>query len=97
MDMNLANSVDFIFELNQLKREPHRGITLAGVSSPASVAEHVMHTAQIGLILAEMERVDPAKVMMMCLLHDNAKTRIGDHHKVAARYVDKKEGEIKAP
>ena len=94
--MNEKNVVNFIFELNQLKRQRHNGFQAAGVITPDSVAEHVCRAAQIGYILAVMEGADPEKVACMLLIHDNAEVRIGDQNKIAARYFSVKEAEVKA-
>jgi putative hydrolase of HD superfamily len=95
--MNVKNIVNFIFELNQLKRLKHNGFKLCGVKDPDSIAEHVMRAAQIGYILAVMERVkNPEKIAAMVLIHDNGEIRIGDHHKVSARYFDTKAAEHQA-
>jgi len=91
------NVANFIFELNQLKRIKHNGFKLCGVKDPDSVAEHVMRAAQIGYILAVMEGIkNPEKVAAMLLVHDNGEIRIGDHHKVAARYFNAEEAEHQA-
>lgn len=95
--MNLKNIVNFIFEVNQLKRQRHSGFQLAGVKDPDSIAEHVMRAAQIGYILAVMEGdANPEKVASMILIHDNGEARVGDQHKVAARYFDAKKTEHQA-
>lgn len=95
--MNTKNIVNFIFEINQLKRQRHSGFQLAGVKEPDSVAEHVMRAAQIGYILAVMEGdANPEKVAAMIMIHDNGEARIGDQHKVAARYFNTAEAEKKA-
>lgn len=96
----LEKTVNLIFEMNQLKRESHRGFTLAGVREPDTIAEHSLRAAQIGYILAcvENERageeaVDAEKVASMLIIHDNHEARVGDQHKVGARYMDIKEAE----
>jgi putative hydrolase of HD superfamily len=95
--MDIKKVVNFIFELNQLKRQPHIGFQLAGVENPDSVAEHAFRAAQIGYVLAVMEGdVDAEKVVTMLVIHDNGEARVGDQHKLAARYVTKKEGEAQA-
>ena len=95
--MNLKNTVNFIFEVNQLKRQRHSGFQLAGVKEPDSIAEHVMRAAQIGYILAVMEGdANPEKVASMIMIHDNGEARVGDQHKVAARYFNTKEAEGRA-
>lgn len=95
--MNAKNIVNFIFELGQLKLVKHVGFNLAGVREPDSVAEHVMRAAQIGYILAVMEGdANPEKVVAMIMIHDNGEARIGDQHKVAARYFNTAAAEQKA-
>lgn len=99
----MRRTADFIFELSQLKRECHRGFTLSGIKAPDTIAEHALRAAQIGYILAEMENacagreaVSAERVAAMLLIHDNAETRVGDQHKVGARYADAKEAERSA-
>jgi putative hydrolases of HD superfamily len=91
--MDIKKVVNFIFELNMLKRESHSGWKLAGVAHPDSVAEHTLRAAQIGYILAIMEGADPEKVAAMIMIHDNPETRIGDQHKVSAKYINTSETE----
>ncbi|NMB48670.1 HD domain-containing protein [Candidatus Kuenenbacteria bacterium] len=94
---NLKNTVNFIFELNQLKRQKSSGFTLVGVNEPNSVASHVWRAAQIAYILAIMENnPSPEKVATMVLIHDNGEARIGDQHKVASRYFNNSEAEAAA-
>lgn len=88
--------VDFIFEINNMKRLKHSGTRYAGVSEPDSIAEHVFRVAQIGYILAGLEGVDRLKVLEICLFHDNGEVRVGDHTLIAQRYFDRNEGEEKA-
>jgi putative hydrolase of HD superfamily len=79
----------FIFELGQLRRVKHEGIRLAGVDHPPSVAEHTLRAAQIGFVLAKMERYgDPHEVCTILLFHDLAETRTGDVHRLGRRYVE---------
>lgn len=99
----LQKITNFIFEINQLKREHHNGLSLTGVNRPDTIAEHSLRAAQIGFIIAEMENeragtgeVSAEKVAAMLIIHDNAEARVGDQHKVSARYFDVKEAEKKA-
>jgi putative hydrolase of HD superfamily len=92
--MNIRKVVDFIFELNQLKRQRHSGFQLAGIKNPDTVAEHVLRAAQIGYILAVMEKnANPEKVASILIIHDNGEARIGDQNKVSARYFSNKDAE----
>lgn len=88
---------NFIFELGVLKKFRHCGVKFAGVNNPDSIAEHAFRTAQIGYLLAIKEKnKHPEKVAMMCLVHDNGEARIGDHHKIAQRYLETDDAEEKA-
>ena len=92
--MKIKNIVNFIFELNQLKRQRHSGFQLVGVKNSDTVAEHVMRAAQIGYILAVMEEdANPEKVVSIITIHDNGETRVGDQNKVAARYFSNSKAE----
>lgn len=86
---------DFFFELGMIKRQKHNGAAIAGVRNPDSLADHTARAAIIAYILAEMEGADSEKTAMMCLIHDLPEMRIGDHHKVSARYLNTKEAEEK--
>lgn len=89
--------VNFIFELGQLKRQVHAGWWKIGIKEPVTVAEHAFRAAQIGYIIAVMEGdANPEKVATMLIIHDNGETRIGDHDKVASRYIDKGDSEERA-
>lgn len=95
--MDTKKIVNFIFELNQLKKQKRSSWGLAGIDTPTSDADHILRATQIGYILAVMEKNNnPEKIVTMLLIHDNGETRIGDQNKVSARYIDKKEGERNA-
>jgi putative hydrolases of HD superfamily len=92
--MDIKNIANFIFEINQLAHKPHTGWQLVGVKEPNSVSDHIVRAAQIGYILASMEKCpNPEKVVFMTLIKNNGKTRVGDQDKVAAKYFFKKEAE----
>jgi putative hydrolase of HD superfamily len=85
--------VNYFFEINNLKRIKRSGSWIAGINNPDTIAEHAFRTAQIGYVLAELEKADSNRTLLMCLFHDNAEVRIGDHHKIMARYMDTKKAE----
>ena len=93
---NMKKIVNFFFEINTLKRIKRSGSWIAGIKDPDTIAEHAFRTAQIGYVLAELEKADSAQVTLMCLFHDNAEVRIGDHHKIMARYIDTEKAEKQA-
>ena len=92
----MENIAKFFFELGVLKNVKRSGWWLAGIKDPESVAEHSFRMTIIGRILAEMEGADINKVTTMCLFHDVAEARINDLHLVGARYIKKREAELKA-
>lgn len=84
----LKDVLYFIFELGQLKIVKRTGWWLKGIKDPETVAEHSLRTAQIGYILACLEKYkDPNEVATMGIFHDIAACRILDLHKVTERYV----------
>jgi len=86
----------FLSEIQILKRIKHIGFILAGVESPDSIAEHVAISAQIAYVLGKLEDADADKCALINLFHDNEEARIGDHHKVSARYLNTKDAEVVA-
>lgn len=92
----MNNIIKFLSEIQVLKRIRHEGVRLAGVEAPDSIAEHAALSAQIAFLLAKLEGANPEKCAIMNLFHDNEEARIGDHHKVSARYIDVKKAEREA-
>lgn len=82
-----AGAMAFIFETGVLKRAARTGWWFAGVTQPESIADHSFRTALIGMMLAAMEGADPARVSMLCVLHDTQETRITDIPHIAKRYL----------
>jgi putative hydrolase of HD superfamily len=78
----------FIFEQGVLKRMARTGWWHVGVKQPETVAEHAYRTAIIGLVLAAMEGADPARVALLCVLHDSQETRVGDIPHIGRHYLD---------
>ncbi|NOX71964.1 MAG: HD domain-containing protein [Candidatus Micrarchaeota archaeon] len=87
--MNAKDLINIIFEWGQLRRIKHEGWRLLGVDHPDSVAEHSLRAAQIGYVLAKMEKYEnPHEIVSMCVFHDMGECRLGDIHKIANRYVE---------
>ncbi|MGN9805796.1 HD domain-containing protein [Micromonospora sp. L32] len=86
-DHGAAGAMSFVFEAGVLKRAARTGWWFAGVKHPESIAEHSFRTGLIGMMLAAMEGADPARVSMLCLLHDTQETRITDIPHIAKRYL----------
>ena len=60
-----------------------------------NIATHSFRVTLVGWFLAKTEKVDPYKVVMMCLTHDMREVRSGDHNYIHKRYVKIFEEEIK--
>lgn len=86
-DHDAAGAMNFIFEAGVLKRAARTGWWFAGVKEPESIADHSFRTSLIGMMLAVMEGADPARVSMLCVLHDTQETRITDIPHIAKRYL----------
>lgn len=78
----------FFYEVGTLRKiaRAHRQTLLTDDLSD-SIASHSYRAAFIGWTLAKMEDADPYKVTLMCLLHDLAEARSGDHNWVHKKYV----------
>ncbi|MBT8224279.1 MAG: HD domain-containing protein [Dactylosporangium sp.] len=79
--------MSFISETGVLKQAKRTGWWFAGITDPESIAEHSFRTAIIGTVLAAMEGADPARVALLCVLHDTQETRITDIPHIGRRYL----------
>lgn len=80
-------AADFLFEVGMLKKTPRTGYQFLG-NGRESVAAHSFRAAVIGYILASVTpEADQARVVAMCLFHDLAEARTGDHNYVNKQYV----------
>ena len=68
---------DNLLEMLELKQLPRTGWVRSGVHNPESVASHSWGMAILALKLAP-KKLDLAKVLSMCLVHDLPEVRVGD-------------------
>jgi len=83
----------FFSEAGMLKRTKRTGYAVHGSGQADTVAEHSYRAMLMGYIIALQEGADTTKVLKMLLFHDLPETRLGDLHKIAAKYVDKDSAE----
>jgi putative hydrolases of HD superfamily len=84
----VKNVLKLVSELGHLQKICHEGWRFVGIQNPKSIASHSLRAAQIGYLLAKKEGFDnPHLVCSMVVFHDMGECRVGDIHKVAARYV----------
>lgn len=86
---------DFLYEIGTMRKilRMHRQTLLIDDSSD-NIATHSFRVIMIGWLLAQKEKADPYKVVMMCLLHDFGEIRSNDHNWIHKRYVKTFEEEI---
>ncbi len=89
------NLVKFAAETYMLKRNTREGWRIAA-APPDSLADHVAITAQLAYLIGELEGLNGEHCAAIALFHDNGECRIGDHHKIAKRYLSKADGEYAA-
>ena len=79
MDERLQQQLSFILEIDKAKNI-FRQTSLSGHGRKENDAEHSWHIAIMAYLLREYanEPVDPAKVMLMCLIHDIVEIDAGD-------------------
>ncbi|MCK4891670.1 MAG: HD domain-containing protein [Candidatus Pacebacteria bacterium] len=93
--MKNKNIINFIFEMKQLSRIKHEGWRMIGIDNPETVADHSLRSAQIGFILAKLEKYNnPYEVCSIVVFHDMAESRIGDIHRIANRYMKVEEEKV---
>lgn len=92
---SISKSVEFLFEVGTLRKiiRAHRQSLLTDDFSD-NIASHSFRVAWIGWILAKLEKVDPYKVLLMCLAHDTGETRSGDQNWIHKKYLKVFEDEI---
>lgn len=90
----LERIVNFLFEVGTARnilRTHHQVLR----NADDSVADHSFGVAVIGLVLAELEKVDKDKVFQMCFFHDFPEIRTGDPNFINSFYrADKEEKAI---
>lgn len=77
-DTNLQNLIKFLEITGILKQTERTGWVEVGVYQPESVADHTFRTAFLCMLYADMEALDPLKLVRMALIHDLPEAVIGD-------------------
>lgn len=91
----ISNITKFFYEMGTLRKiaRAHRQSLLTDDLSD-NIASHTFRVCIIGMMLAQLEKVDVSKVVLMCLLHDISETRSGDQNWVHKKYVKVFEDDI---
>jgi putative hydrolase of HD superfamily len=89
------NVANFLFEIGTLRKVPRaHAFTLLTSDITDNISSHKFRVSWIGWFLAQMEKADTGKVVMMCLLHDIPEARSNDQNWVHKKYVKVFENEI---
>ncbi len=87
----------FLYEVGTLRRLPRIHCqTLLENDLTDNIASHSFRVALTGWQLAKLEKADPYKTAILCLVHDLAEIRSNDHNWIHKRYVKVFEDEILA-
>jgi 5'-deoxynucleotidase YfbR-like HD superfamily hydrolase len=76
--MKEKDIIEFAKAVGRLKRTPRTGWKMRKVKNPESVADHVFRATLLGMLIADLEKLNTEKIMRMLLLHDIAETLTGD-------------------
>ena len=77
-DSNLHDIVKFLEIAGVLKHTQRTGWVDVGVYQPESVADHTFRTAVFCMLIADIQKLDPLKMLRMALIHDLPEAIIGD-------------------
>ena len=77
-ESSLQNIIKFLEITGMLKRTLRAGWVEVGVYQPESVADHTFRTSILCMLYADMEGLDPLKLLRMALIHDLPEAVIGD-------------------
>ena len=77
-DSSLQDIIKFLEITGVLKRTERTGWVDVGIYEPESVADHTFRTAVFCMLYADIEALDPLKLLRMALIHDLPEAVIGD-------------------
>lgn len=91
----IVDITKFFYEMGTLRKvvRSHRQTLLTDDLSD-NIASHTFRVCIIGMMLAQLEKADIPKVVLMCLLHDITESRSGDQNWVHKKYVKVFEDDI---
>lgn len=76
--MDSENLVALFHNIGRLKTIERSGWVRCGIPEPESVADHILRTAFMAMMLGDELGVDSKKLVQMVLLHDIAEAVVGD-------------------
>ncbi len=88
--MDNHNLMDLFHAIYKLKTTRRAGWLRCGIPSPESVADHVMRTTIIAMVIGDSLNLDTEKMLKIFLLHDLAEIVTGDIPPYDGDDIDKK-------
>lgn len=83
----MKSIANLLFEARMLKSTPRSGFAFLGAGRE-TVAEHSFMITMVAFVFTRMNpRLDAARLLAMCLLHDLPESRTGDLNYVQKKYV----------
>jgi putative hydrolase of HD superfamily len=74
----MKNKLDFLIEINKLKKTPRTGWVLRKVENPETIAEHIFRVAIVSWLLSMEKKINVEKVIKIALSHDLCEVYAGD-------------------
>lgn len=78
LETKLRDLIKFLEITGIMKQTERTGWVEVGVYQPESVADHTFRTTLLCMLYADIEALDPIKLMRMALIHDLPEAVIGD-------------------
>jgi putative hydrolase of HD superfamily len=76
--MKIKDFIEFAKNVGKLKKIPRTGWKIRGVKNPESIADHTFRTTVLGMIIADLEKLNKEKILKMIILHDLEESITGD-------------------
>jgi len=93
--MNEKNLLKLMLELGILSRTPRTGPYHVGITNHETSSAHSFRTSALAYFIAQEEKVDVAKVLKMCLVHDFPETRLLNQTFVQGKFYSVKDKQNK--
>ena len=77
-ETGLQNIIKFLEIIGILKQTERTGWVEVGVYQPESVADHTFRTTFLCMLYADLETLDPLKLVRIAIVHDLPEAVIGD-------------------
>ena len=74
----MENIIEFLEQINKLKKLKRKGWVIRCIPNPESVADHSFRVSVMALMLAKKFNLDENKCIKLSIIHDLAESIVGD-------------------